>query len=135
MMMLLGVLLLIATPAHAHSIGDAWSNEAAWTADPLILVPLYVFGIGFLIGNFRLWQNAGFNRGLKTWQVACFWAGWTILALALLSTPLEDQQLAGMIMWVPGCTIYAIAGLILLGQWISWSDQPPAESSASVPSN
>ena len=36
-------------------------------------------------------------------------------------SPLEDQELAGLIMWVPGCAIYAIAALTLLGQWISKS--------------
>jgi putative membrane protein len=34
---------------------------------------------------------------------------------------LEDQQLAGLIMWVPGCAIYAVAALALLGQWVSKS--------------
>jgi putative membrane protein len=37
-------------------------------------------------------------------------------------SPLEDQQLAGLIMWVPGCAVYAVAALTLLGQWISKSD-------------
>ena len=37
-------------------------------------------------------------------------------------SPLEDQQLAGLIMWVPGCAVYAMAALTLLGQWISKSD-------------
>jgi putative membrane protein len=33
-------------------------------------------------------------------------------------TPLEDQQLAGMIMWVPAGTIYAGAALALTAVWI-----------------
>ncbi|WP_407158627.1 cytochrome c oxidase assembly protein [Bradyrhizobium sp. STM 3557] len=33
-------------------------------------------------------------------------------------TPLEDQQLAGVIMWVPAGTIYAGAALALLALWI-----------------
>jgi putative membrane protein len=33
-------------------------------------------------------------------------------------TPLEDQQLAGMIMWVPTGTIYAAAALSMLALWI-----------------
>jgi putative membrane protein len=33
-------------------------------------------------------------------------------------TPLEDQQLAGIIMWVPAGTIYAGAALALLAIWI-----------------
>ncbi len=35
--------------------------------------------------------------------------------------PLSDQQLAGLIMWVPGGMVYAIAALILAGLWISRS--------------
>jgi putative membrane protein len=33
-------------------------------------------------------------------------------------TPIEDQQLAGLIMWMPGCTVYALAAAVLLGLWL-----------------
>jgi len=33
-------------------------------------------------------------------------------------TPLEDQQLAGLIMWMPGCTVYAFVAAVLLGSWL-----------------
>lgn len=33
-------------------------------------------------------------------------------------TPLQDQQLAGLIMWVPGGTIYAVAALAFAAFWI-----------------
>jgi cytochrome c oxidase assembly factor CtaG len=36
-------------------------------------------------------------------------------------TPLEDQQLAGLIMWVPAGTIYAGAALALTTIWIRHS--------------
>jgi mxaJ protein len=32
-------------------------------------------------------------------------------------TPLEDQQLAGVIMWVPGGAVHAVAALIYLSRW------------------
>jgi cytochrome c oxidase assembly factor CtaG len=38
-------------------------------------------------------------------------------------TPLEDQQLAGIIMWVPAGTIYAGAALALLALWIRRSSE------------
>jgi cytochrome c oxidase assembly factor CtaG len=41
-------------------------------------------------------------------------------------TPLEDQQLAGLVMWIPGGLVYAAAALALAGLWI-------AGSSASAP--
>lgn len=33
-------------------------------------------------------------------------------------TPIEDQQLAGLIMWVPGGLVHAIAALVYLGRWL-----------------
>ncbi|MBW3623188.1 MAG: cytochrome c oxidase assembly protein [Armatimonadetes bacterium] len=32
--------------------------------------------------------------------------------------PLEDQQLAGMIMWIPGCLLYALAATWLFALWL-----------------
>ena len=34
-------------------------------------------------------------------------------------TPLQDQQLAGLFMWVPGGAIYLAAGLWLLARWLN----------------
>ncbi|WP_458759613.1 cytochrome c oxidase assembly protein [Afipia sp. TerB] len=42
----------------------------------------------------------------------------TAAAAAWGLTPLEDQQLAGIIMWVPAGTIYAGAALALIAVWI-----------------
>ena len=33
-------------------------------------------------------------------------------------TPLEDQQLGGLVMWVPGGTVYVIAALALTARWL-----------------
>jgi cytochrome c oxidase assembly factor CtaG len=37
-------------------------------------------------------------------------------------TPLQDQQLGGLIMWVPASVVYLIAGLALFAAWIKESD-------------
>jgi putative membrane protein len=37
-------------------------------------------------------------------------------------TALEDQQLGGLIMWVPSSLVYVGAALVLLARWISMSD-------------
>lgn len=42
-------------------------------------------------------------------------------------SPLEDQQLAGIVMWVPAGTIYAGAALALLAIWISRSSARTGE--------
>jgi putative membrane protein len=39
-------------------------------------------------------------------------------------TALEDQQLAGVIMWVPGGLIYLVAALALFGRWLSAGAAP-----------
>jgi len=38
-------------------------------------------------------------------------------------TPLEDQQLGGLVMWVPAGTVYAIVALAMFGFWIASSPQ------------
>jgi putative membrane protein len=38
-------------------------------------------------------------------------------------TTLEDQQLGGLIMWVPACTVYIIAGLALFAGWMRESER------------
>lgn len=40
-------------------------------------------------------------------------------AIAFGLTPLEDQQLAGLIMWVPAGTLYIGAGVLAVGLWLS----------------
>jgi putative membrane protein len=37
-------------------------------------------------------------------------------------SPLEDQQLGGLIMWVPGGIVYLVAGLFLFAEWLRQSD-------------
>jgi len=37
-------------------------------------------------------------------------------------TPLEDQQLGGLIMWVPACALYIVAGLALFAAWLRESE-------------
>lgn len=38
---------------------------------------------------------------------------------------MEDQQLAGLIMWIPGGALYTLAALALAGLWITQSGKPP----------
>ena len=47
-------------------------------------------------------------------------SAWYVLAgLPILgATPLEDQQLGGLVMWVPGSLAYLFAGLAIIGGWL-----------------
>jgi putative membrane protein len=79
-------LVLAAGPALAHGgLADAWTSGSTWTYDPWVVVPLYASGLLHLAGTLRLWRRAGQARGVRHWQVACFWSGWALLALALVS--------------------------------------------------
>jgi putative membrane protein len=43
-------------------------------------------------------------------------------------TPLEDQQLGGLVMWIPGGIPYVVAALILAGRWFSLDDPRQKEA-------
>lgn len=77
-------LLWAATPAMAHELSVV-SGEAVWTYDPWVVTPLYFSGFLYLVGMRRVWRRAGVGHGLRRWQVVCFWAGWSTMALALIS--------------------------------------------------
>ena len=100
----------------------------------------------FLAVGFAFWHMAliTFDRSRGLAVLAVFTAGFqsTILA-ALLTftrspwyppyassappfgmTALEDQQLAGVIMWVPGGLLYLAAGLTLFALWVGDNREP-----------
>ncbi len=39
---------------------------------------------------------------------------------------MEDQRIAGVIMWVPGSMMYIVAALILIGRWLQQEERKPA---------
>src|SRR4029078_6045011 len=45
---------------------------------------------------------------------------------------LEDQQLAGIIMWIPGSIPYVIAGLVLFARWLKESETRTVRHYATV---
>lgn len=50
----------------------------AWVLDPLIVVALACAAVLY-------WRGSSRSHGLRIWEVRCYWAGWTILAIALVS--------------------------------------------------
>lgn len=49
-------------------------------------------------------------------------------------SPLEDQQLAGLVMWVPGGLLYVAATAVLFGTWLQGRyTRPPTRSAARQP--
>jgi putative membrane protein len=52
------------------------------------------------------------------------WYGPAPAAAAWGLTAIEDQQLAGLIMWIPGGALYTLAALALAGLWITAAGKP-----------
>ena len=71
-----------AAPALAHVPGEVASS---WDLDPWVALPLAASLALYVTGALRLWNRAGRWRGIGRSEAACFAAGWTVLAIALLS--------------------------------------------------
>jgi mxaJ protein len=64
--------------------------------------------------------HSGFLGALMTFAQSPWYPRYIELGLhgAGGLTPLEDQQLAGVIMWIPGGIVHAIVALAYLGRWL-----------------
>jgi putative membrane protein len=67
-------------------------------------------------------MHSGALGALITFASQPWYASYTT-AFGRNLTPLEDQQLGGLIMWVPAGMIYVIAGLVLFAAWLRESDR------------
>ncbi|WP_448203098.1 cytochrome c oxidase assembly protein [Azospirillum sp. sgz302134] len=94
---LLALGLLLPAPVFAHGTagGVGWSIDL-WSAVPLAL------SAGLYLVGFRRWRRR---------RAVLFWMGWAVVAL-------EDQQLAGLIMWVPGALVCVGVALALVARWL-----------------
>lgn len=64
--------------------------------------------------------HSGLLGALMSFSESPWYPKYAALALAGMGglTPLEDQQLAGLIMWIPGGAFHAIVALIYLNRWL-----------------
>jgi cytochrome c oxidase assembly factor CtaG len=96
------------TIIHAHAPGGR-ARAASFGAAVLLLfgTALHSGALGALLTfSRRLWYPA-YGAASATWGL----------------TPLEDQQLAGLIMWIPATFAYLIAALILFSNWLRASEE------------
>lgn len=64
--------------------------------------------------------GGGALGALMTFAISPWYSDYAAMGMGLLGlTPEEDQQLAGLIMWIPGGMIHAGAALIMLMRWLS----------------
>ncbi|HSA80250.1 MAG TPA: cytochrome c oxidase assembly protein [Geminicoccaceae bacterium] len=84
------VFALMAAPAQAHAPAAPGLAHAAWIwhADPVVLVPVLVFGLLYAVGTARLWSRAGVGRGVPVRRALACAAGFAVLCGALVA-PLD----------------------------------------------
>jgi cytochrome c oxidase assembly factor CtaG len=133
---------VVATCVHALAIW-VWHLPALFDAT-LTNLPLHrIQHLSFFLSALFFWWAIIWRckRGMAAWHLFVTMMHTSILgALMVLApaviyldqtsratewglTPLEDQQLAGLIMWVPGGVAYAAAALYFLVTWISYSSK------------
>ncbi len=114
---------------HAPPLyGWALSNDAAyWLMQASLLGSAFAFwsavrrgsvtgGIAALLGTMVL---MGLLGALITFAGTPLYAPHFATTFAWGLAPLEDQQLAGLIMWAPGAGFYLAAALSLLSRWFA----------------
>jgi putative membrane protein len=67
--------------------------------------------------------HSGLLGAFLTFSTTVWYPGYDGLTRSWGMTPLEDQQLGGLIMWIPAGLVYVIAGLALLAGWIRQSER------------
>jgi cytochrome c oxidase assembly factor CtaG/cytochrome c551/c552 len=70
------------SPAAAHAGEPLEPHDLltlqAWVFDPYIVLPLILAAVLYQRGSSRA-------RGIRRWEASCYWAGWAMLVLALVS--------------------------------------------------
>jgi putative membrane protein len=74
---------------------------------------------GAVIALFTTAVHTGLLGALLTFSSRVWYPIYAPATAAWGLTPLEDQQLAGLIMWIPGGLPYLIAALALLASWLA----------------
>jgi putative membrane protein len=66
--------------------------------------------------------HSGLLGVLMTFATTIWYAPYATTTQAWGLSPLEDQQLGGLIMWIPAGVVYVVAGLVLLACWLRESE-------------
>ncbi len=66
--------------------------------------------------------HSGLLGALLTFAGAVWYPSYLGLTTSWGLTPLEDQQLGGLIMWIPASLVYIVAGLALFAGWLREAD-------------
>jgi cytochrome c oxidase assembly factor CtaG len=67
--------------------------------------------------------HTGLLGAILTLATSSLYPRYAVTAAARGIDPVEDQQLAGLIMWVPAGIVLTVAGVALFAAWIGESDR------------
>lgn len=129
---------------HAPALFQATiTSELAHSAQHLsFLLSALLFWWALLYGPGRVNYGSGvlyiFTTGvhtsilgaLLTFATSVWYPAYRATAPLWGMTPLEDQQVGGLIMWIPAGLVYLAAGLILFAAWLRQSDRGGAGARA-----
>ncbi len=123
--------LLVLWGWHAPLLYDAAMRSPTlhWFEHTTMLAAAYIYWHALIAGSaVRAWgygagalaslgtlTHAGMLGALLTFAPVPLYESHVASAAAWGLTPLEDQQLAGLVMWVPACMVYLVAGLLFIG--------------------
>jgi len=80
-------------------------------------------GFGFaVLYMFTTALHSGLLGALLTFANSVWYPGYVERTAAWGLTPLEDQQIGGLIMWIPAGLVYIAAGLALFAGWLRESE-------------
>ena len=89
----------------------------------LIHGPQGVMGYGAaVLYVFTTSLHSGLLGALITFATSVWYPSYVGLTTSWGFTPLEDQQLGGLIMWIPAGVVYIVAGLALFVGWMRESE-------------
>jgi len=80
------------------------------------------YGLGVLY-LFTTALHSGLLGALLTFAPTSWYPAYANLTESWGLTPLQDQQLGGLIMWIPSGVVYIVAGLAVFAAWLSESEK------------
>src|SRR5689334_1252813 len=80
------------------------------------------YGLG-VFSLFTTGVHTALLGGLVSFATTRWYSAYSTTTAVWGLSPLEDQQLGGLIMWIPGGLIYLAAALVLTALWISAAER------------
>ena len=124
-----------APPLFQATIGNDWihgAQHASFLGSALLFWWALFYAQGeknYGAGVFYIFTTAihtGILGALLTFAPRLWYPAYAATAPAWGLTPLEDQQIGGLIMWVPAGLVYIAAGLAMFAAWMRHSERRSA---------